>query len=110
MTLLGNLLISRMRTPFWETLTSKVPTESCATVYIVLLLCDQHLWRAMLSLLRVNSIYQNSTYILHFLFINYGYDQRGAANALKRFFNWSVCKILSSNWSIKCFKVFVARL
>jgi len=26
--------------------------------------------------------------------------QRDAANALKRFFNyWSICKILSSNWS-----------
>jgi len=26
------------------------------------------------------------------------------------FFNWSVCKILSSNWSIKHFKAFVVRL
>jgi len=33
--------------------------------------------------------------------------QRDATNTLK-FFNWSVCKILSSNW-FKCFKAFVAR-
>ena len=26
----ANLLISRMRTAFWATLTSKVPTENCA--------------------------------------------------------------------------------
>ena len=26
------------------------------------------------------------------------------------FFNWSICEILSSNWSIKRFKTFVARL
>ena len=31
--MLSNLLISRMRTPFW--LTSKVPTESSATIYTV---------------------------------------------------------------------------
>ena len=31
------------------------------------------------------------------------YDQHDAANALKRF-SIGQCKILSSNWSIKCFK------
>ena len=28
-------LISRMRTPFWPTLISKLSTENCATVYTV---------------------------------------------------------------------------
>jgi len=28
-------LISRMHTPFWPTLISKLPTENCATVYTV---------------------------------------------------------------------------
>lgn len=32
-----NLLRSRMRTAFWPTLTSNVPTESCAIVYTVAL-------------------------------------------------------------------------
>jgi len=115
---LSNLLISRMRTPFWPILISKY-RQRVALLYI--------LWRGLnspylshfrkpepikfrrkrnkktnFSSLLIGNEIEKSENLCSVLYIycndkGYGQCERDAANALKRFL--TDCKILSSNWS-----------